>query len=241
MKIQRKLSFLRLPDLRPTALYSSDWVGLGAGCGSVQRIAHKIHRKHHDRLRLESYDMPLKGNSTDHIRQMGALPVRDRGCALSKKMTGEPLVCLPNESQIFEAKRDGYSISTERSRLDIDLVHRFLSEDSYWARGLPKEKLLRALSGSLPFGLYSADGCQIGFGRVITDFSLFCYLRDVFILAPHRGTGLGTWLCTVILDHPDLAEVPSWMLATIDAHDLYAKIGFRPLKEHSILMQLQKN
>ncbi len=147
---------------------------------------------------------------------------------------------LPNEDHVFEVRRQGFSISTDRSRLDIDLVCRFLLEESHWAREFSEAMLLRALRSSLLFGLYAPDGRQIGFARAITDFSLFCYLCDVFVLASYRDRGLGTWLSATVLKHPDLASVPTWMLKTSGAHRVYARVGFGPLEDASLFMQFRK-
>jgi GNAT superfamily N-acetyltransferase len=139
---------------------------------------------------------------------------------------------------VNEWTRDGYTISTDRGRLDLDMVARFLSEEAYWSPGLPRELIERAIIGSIAFGLYDADGAQAGFARVVTDGALFAYLRDVFVLKPYRGKGLGKWLAQIAVGHPDLATVKVWMLATDDAHGLYAKLGFHPLKRPDWYMQI---
>ena len=139
---------------------------------------------------------------------------------------------------VTEWTRDGYTISTDQQRLDMDMVTRFLSEEAYWSPGLPRDLIEKAITGSMAFGLYDAKGAQAGFARVITDGALFAYLRDVFVLKAHRGRGLGIWLAQVAVDHPDLATVKGWMLATDDAHGLYAKLGFHPLKRPDWYMQI---
>ncbi|HEX9989821.1 MAG TPA: GNAT family N-acetyltransferase [Chloroflexia bacterium] len=121
-----------------------------------------------------------------------------------------------------------FSISTDRSRIDLDLVHSFLS-NSYWAQNIPREVVRRSVENSLCFGVYEGVA-QVGFARVITDRATFAYLADVFILESHRGRGLSKWLVECILAHPDLQGLRRWLLATRDAHGLYSKSGFVPLK-----------
>jgi GNAT superfamily N-acetyltransferase len=129
-----------------------------------------------------------------------------------------------------------YSISTDRTRLDAALVHRYLSSDSYWARGVPLEVVERALRNSLCFGLYLQDQ-QIGFARVVTDGATFGYLADVFIVAGHRGRGLGKRLIAAVMAHPQLQGLRRFMLATRDAHGLYRQFGFTELKNPQVLME----
>jgi GNAT superfamily N-acetyltransferase len=90
--------------------------------------------------------------------------------------------------------RDGYTISTDRSRLDLDAIHGYLTGEAYWSLGLPRDVMERSFQNSLCFGLYGPDGAQAGFGRVVTDRATFAYLADVFVFAGHRGRGLGKWL-----------------------------------------------
>lgn len=145
---------------------------------------------------------------------------------------------LANETRPYHWHRDGYTISTDRSRLDMDMITRFLAEEAYWSPGIQAELVVKAINGSIPFGLYDDRGDQAGFARVVTDGSLFAYLRDVFVLKDHRGKGLGRWLAEAALEHPDLRTVKGWMLATDDAHAVYAKVGFRPLKRPDWYMQI---
>lgn len=128
-----------------------------------------------------------------------------------------------------EWKRGRYTISTDRERLDLNVIHDFLTQ-SYWAAGVPMETVRRAIENSLPFGLYDDDR-QIGFARVITDYATFAYLADVFVLENARGAGLGKWLVAVIDSHPQLKGLRRWMLATRDAHSLYRTVGFEGLKK----------
>ena len=125
-------------------------------------------------------------------------------------------------------RRGEYEISTDRAHVDLGAVHRWLSEHSYWAQGIPLETLRRAVQHSLPFGIYRGDEL-VGFARVITDYATFAYVGDVFVLEAHRGRGLSRWLMEVIADDPRLAGLRRWMLATRDAHGLYAHTGFTPL------------
>ena len=121
-----------------------------------------------------------------------------------------------------------YEISTDPRRLDVDLVHRFLSEESYWAKGRDRATTDRSIENSIPFGAY-LDGRQVGFARVVTDRSTFAWLADVFVLAEHRGHGLGKRLVEAAIGHPDLVGLKRWLLGTADAHDLYRRYGFREI------------
>lgn len=124
-----------------------------------------------------------------------------------------------------EWQRGEYSISTDRNRLDIPVIHDFISNQSYWAQGRPLETVQRSLDNSLNFGLHENDR-QIGFARVVTDYATFAWIADVFVLPEHRGQGLSKWLMEVILSHPDLQGFRRWVLATKDAQSLYAGFGF---------------
>ena len=129
----------------------------------------------------------------------------------------------------MEWRRGAYEISTERDRLDYALIHKFLSESSYWATGRSIETVRRSIEHSLPFGLYH-DGLQTGFARVVTDYATIAWIADVFIVEPHRGLGLGSWLMEIVMAHPELQGFRRWALATKDAHGLYEKLGFTPLR-----------
>ena len=139
--------------------------------------------------------------------------------------------------QRLEIKRDDYTISTDPSRLDLRWIHNFLANDAYWSRGIPVDVFEKSIANSLCFGLYYKYQ-QIGFSRVVSDFSTFAYLADVFIAPEHRQQGLGKWLLECILNHPELQGLRRWMLATWDAHDLYRKYGFAPLEHPENLMEL---
>ena len=119
-------------------------------------------------------------------------------------------------------------ISTEKSRLDLTLIHRFLSEDSYWAANIPLELVRTSIENSLSFGAYDG-GAQVGFARVVTDYATFGYVADVFVLPSHRGAGVGKELMAAIVAHPALQRLRRWHLVTRDAQRLYEQFGFGPL------------
>jgi GNAT superfamily N-acetyltransferase len=136
-----------------------------------------------------------------------------------------------------EWRRGAWLVSTDRARLQIDVVHGYLAR-SYWASGIAREKVERSLASSFCFGLYeAATGRQVGFARVITDFETFAYVGDVFVLEEARGQGLATWLMEVILAHPRLQGLRRWVLATRDAHGLYRKVGFRAVEKPEEYME----
>jgi GNAT superfamily N-acetyltransferase len=139
-------------------------------------------------------------------------------------------------SENYEWQNGEFTISDDRERLQIDAIHKYLSEESYWARERTKEQTERAIKNSLPFGVYKGEN-QIGFARVVTDFATFAYLGDVFILEDFRGKGLSLWLMDVIISHPDLQNFRRWILATRDAHTLYEKFGFAALRHPTRWME----
>jgi len=122
-----------------------------------------------------------------------------------------------------------FEISTDKSRLDLEMIHRFLSEKSYWARKRALEQTKTAIENSICFGLYEGRR-QIGFARVVTDKATFAYLGDVFVLDGFRGEGLGKWLMETVISHPGIQGLRRWVLATRDAHGLYEQFGFTELK-----------
>lgn len=126
-------------------------------------------------------------------------------------------------------QRNEYEISDDRLRLDLKLIHKYLSTESYWATGRDTQTVERSIQNSLSFGVYK-NGKQVGFARVLTDYATFAWIADVFVLTEHRGQGLSKWLMEVILAHPDLQGFRRWVLATKDAHELYRKYGFQELK-----------
>ena len=129
-----------------------------------------------------------------------------------------------------------FEISTDRSRLDIPLIYRFLSEQSTWAIGIGRQLVERSIENSLCFGGY-VDGRQVAFGRVITDFATFANLVDVFVIPEYRGRGYSKQLVQCIVDHPSLQRLRRFTLATSDAHGLYARFGFTAPSKPETLME----
>jgi|SRR5271167_2301887 len=159
-----------------------------------------------------------------------------------------------NPNAIVESRRDEFLISTDRARLDLDVIHGFLT-NCYWAKGISREVVARSIEHSLCFGVY--DGlvgqyprlakdarhgapAQVGFARVVSDFAVVAYLGDVFVLESHRGRGLSKWLMECIMGHPALQNLRRWILLTRDAHGLYAQCGFTPLKSPERYMELHR-
>jgi len=130
-----------------------------------------------------------------------------------------------------------YEISVDPARLDLAVIYRYLSEEAYWSPGIPREIVERAVANSLCFGVYTAAGAQVGFARLITDRATYAYLADVFVLSEYRGQGLSKRLMEAIIAHPELQGLRRWMLATRDAHGLYAKTGWTPVKDPARLME----
>jgi N-acetylglutamate synthase-like GNAT family acetyltransferase len=131
----------------------------------------------------------------------------------------------------------GFLISTDNNLLDMQVIYNYLDKDSYWANGIPFDKLERSIKNSLCFGVYF-EGKQIGFARVVTDKATFGYLADVFILPEFRKRGLSKWLVQTIMNHPDLQGLRRWSLATVDAHGLYAQFGFTEITNPERWMQI---
>jgi GNAT superfamily N-acetyltransferase len=131
-----------------------------------------------------------------------------------------------------------YEISTDPARIDMAMVHEFLT-NSYWAKGIPAETVRLSIEKSIPFGVYHGQQL-VGFARIISDLATFAYLADVFILPSHRRRGLSLWLMECIVSHPDLQGLRRWMLATKDAHGLYAKFGFAPVKSPESWMEIHR-
>jgi GNAT superfamily N-acetyltransferase len=135
-------------------------------------------------------------------------------------------------------RRGDYLITTERFRIDLELVHRFLSEEAYWSRGVSRDVVERSIRNSVNFVLLHGEE-QVGFARVVTDYATFAWLADVFVVPGHRGMGLGTWLVETAVSHPDLRGLRRWTLATGDAHGLYAQFGFRQVAVGSRFMVIE--
>jgi len=139
----------------------------------------------------------------------------------------------------MERRRGEFLITTNRARVDLNLVHGFLT-NSYWAKGIPREVVARSIEHSLCFGIYEVVGAQVGFARVVGDFATVAYLGDVFVLESHRGRGLSKWLMQCIVEHPALQNLRRWILLTRDAHELYSKFGFTPVKAPERYMELHR-
>jgi GNAT superfamily N-acetyltransferase len=133
---------------------------------------------------------------------------------------------------------DSYEISTDRARLDVPLIHEFL-RSSYWSPGVPREVVERSIRNSLCFGAFQG-GRQVGFARVVSDFATVAYLADVFVLPEHRGRGVSKVLVRAVVDHPDLQGLRRFLLATRDAHGLYARFGFQPLARPDLFMTIHR-
>ncbi|PTR00662.1 acetyltransferase (GNAT) family protein [Nitrosomonas nitrosa] len=130
-----------------------------------------------------------------------------------------------------------FTVTDNREDLDIEVIHGFLCRESYWAEHIPRATVEKAMAHSLCFGLYHA-GKQIGFARAVSDHATFAYLADVFVLSDYRGRGLGKWLVSCILIHPELQGLRRWMLATLDAHGLYEQNGFVPLRHPEWFLEI---
>lgn len=131
---------------------------------------------------------------------------------------------------MFSRKMNDFLISTNKKLLDINIIHAYLSERSYWAQGIPIKTVLQSIKHSVCFGVYTKQQ-QIGFARLITDNATFAYLADVFILESYRGKGLSKWLMQCIHEYPQTKHLRRWMLTTKDAHGLYAQFGWQSLNE----------
>jgi GNAT superfamily N-acetyltransferase len=144
-----------------------------------------------------------------------------------------------NPDTVVESRRGEFSISTDQAQLDLDVIHGFLT-NCYWAKGIPLDVVARSIEHSLCFGIYDGSGAQVGFARVISDFSTIAYIGDVFVLDTHRGRGLGKWLMQCITQHPALQNLRRWILTTRDAHSLYSQVGFTPVKSPERFMELHR-
>lgn len=140
----------------------------------------------------------------------------------------------------YEAGREEFMISTDPALLNVDVIHGYLSNQSYWAQNIPKEVVQKSITNSLCFGLYF-NGKQVGFARLVTDKATFAYLADVFILKEYQGKGLSKWLMEIIQSHPELQGLRRWMLGTRDAHGLYEQFGWTVLDEDSRKRFMQRH
>ncbi|MFC5412348.1 GNAT family N-acetyltransferase [Larkinella bovis] len=137
----------------------------------------------------------------------------------------------------MDVHRNPYTISTDAARLQFDVIHDFLANHSYWATGISRETLRKQMEHStLHFGLYDGDR-QIGYAQVLTNYTSFAYLGNVFVLETYRGQGLSKWLMATIMEHPDLQTIRRWLLATRDAHGLYQQFGFTELAKPETIME----
>ncbi|TDQ25663.1 GNAT family N-acetyltransferase [Tenacibaculum caenipelagi] len=138
--------------------------------------------------------------------------------------------------KIFEENKNEFLISTDKNKLDISMIHDFLTNESGWSDGIPLERVKKSIDNSLNFGIYT-EGKQIGFARVISDFSTIAYLGDVFIQNEYRGFGLSKWLMEVITGHEELQGLRRWILLTDTAEWLYEKYGFNKLPNPEVYME----
>jgi N-acetylglutamate synthase-like GNAT family acetyltransferase len=139
---------------------------------------------------------------------------------------------MPTEQLLTE-----YEVSPDTDRLNVDVIHTFLAQDSYWSLGIPRSTVERAIENSLCFGVYHR-GAQVGFARIVTDKSTFALLADVFILEAHRGKGLSKRLMRCVVEHQDLQGLRRFLLLTSDAHGLYRQFGFKELGNPSRFMEV---
>ena len=137
-----------------------------------------------------------------------------------------------------ERSLGAYLISTDPTRLDLDAICAYLSGESYWARGRPHDQIVRGIENSIPFGVYHGTD-QVGFARIVTDYATFAWLADLYVLDEHRGHGLGKALVEAVVEHPVVRELPRVVLATADAHGLYERYGFVPLRGDDRFMAIE--
>lgn len=148
----------------------------------------------------------------------------------------------PARHPIQEWTRPRFQISTDPSRLDLDLIHGYLSRESYWAQNIPRPLLEKALRNSRCYGIYAEEGprAQVGFGRLVTDCATFAYVADIFVLPAYRGQGLSKWLVECMLGDPDVQGLRNWTLYTKDAQSLYARFGFAHPEDPKSVMAIKK-
>ncbi len=140
-------------------------------------------------------------------------------------------------ADVHEQRRGELLLSTDRRRIDFERVFEFLAQEAYWSRGIERERLERAIRGSLCVGVYRGDE-QLGFARLVTDRATFAYLGDVFVIESARGRGIASWMVGFLRSLPELSGIRRWLLATRDAHDLYARFGFRPLAHPERMLEI---
>ena len=139
---------------------------------------------------------------------------------------------------MYEKNINTYLFSTDKNKLQLKVIHDYLSKESYWAQNMPLDLIKESIAGSICFAIY-IDNKQIAYARVITDNATFAYLADVFVLEEHRGKGLSKELMRFILDHPSLKKLRRFMLATRDAHGLYKQFGFNALAKPETIMEIK--
>jgi GNAT superfamily N-acetyltransferase len=140
----------------------------------------------------------------------------------------------------YKTEKDGYMITTDDAAMDVEVIHRYLSVESYWAKGIPTEVVKKSIANSLCFGVFY-EGSQVGFARLVTDKATFAYLADVFILPAHRGKGLSKWLIQTMHAHPEVQTLRRWVLSTRDAHTLYEQFGWTRFTEDVSSRFMQKH
>jgi len=140
---------------------------------------------------------------------------------------------------VVENRRGEFLISTDPARLDLNVIHEFLT-NCYWAKGIPRDLVARSIEHALCFGVYDGNRAQVAFARVISDFATIAYIGDVFVLETFRGRGLGKWLMEGIMSHPALQNLRRWILTTRDAHGLYSQLGFTPVKAPERFMEINR-
>lgn len=143
-------------------------------------------------------------------------------------------------NNFFESGKGDYLISTDPGLLNIDVIHTYLSQQSYWAKNIPRNVVVKSVANSLCFGVYFQEE-QIGFARLITDKATFAYLADVFIIDGHRKKGLSKWLMEIVQAHPEMQGLRRWMLGTRDAHSLYEQFGWTALDEETRKRFMQRH
>jgi GNAT superfamily N-acetyltransferase len=142
-------------------------------------------------------------------------------------------------NMVVEHRRGEFLISTDPARLDLNVIHGFLT-NCYWAKGIPRDVVARSIEHALCFGVYDGNRAQVAFARVISDFATIAYIGDVFVLETFRGRGVGKWLMECITSHPALQNLRRWILTTRDAHGLYSQVGFTPVKAPERFMEMHR-
>ncbi len=199
-------------------------------CGKAARMMWLNIPEHYPSVELDEYViMP------NHIHGIVIINSDNVGNEKIRSLHKTNLSNLSEATLNHEYVKDDYVISTDKSRLKIDIIHGFL-KDAYWCKNIPVEIVKRSIEGSLCYGVYKGDK-QVGFARVITDYSVIAFIADVFILEGYRGQGLSMWLMQCLIDNPDLQELRGWSLKTKDAHGLYSKFGFKAPENPELIME----